>query len=159
MSADIEIITSLPAAHELGQRLADGALEVMREFAVEYREDWRNRWVGWEYKERKAGDPVLVSQQEWIAKALPTDRGAVLEVRNEARGYRNGKPYVAAVHRAGTPKSDVEWRNVREAQVNEIDARFFAALSEASTKPGPPSRRRIRADGPDTRVSGTTLTF
>lgn len=149
MSADIQITTTLPAAHEIGRRLNSAALKVMHNYAKVYRADWINRWQGWEYKDRPKKAPRLVSQRAWRAKAIPNDTGATLEITNAARDWRKKKrSYVAYVHRAGRPKADVEWLRVREVQAEEIDKAFFRALAEAMAKgAGPKSRRKVGPTG------------
>jgi len=145
VSADIEITTTLPVAHEARERVNDALLVVMADFAKRYKRDWQDRWTGWAYKGRKKSAPRLVSHDAWQSTATPTETGAVLVIKNEARDWRKGtKDYVQHVHRAGS--EIVEWLVVREMQSEsgDIDEQLVEALTAAALEGlGPRTTRKV----------------
>jgi len=145
VSADIEILTTLPVAHEARERINDALVLVMREFSRKYRDDWRDNWTGWVYAGRPASAPRLVSFSAWQATASPTATGAELVVRNEARDWRKGtKDYVQHVHRSGS--NSPEWAKVKTQQsaAGGIDERLVDALTAAVLAgAGPRTTRKV----------------
>ena len=150
--SSIVIITTLPTPREQRKRLNDVVLRILRQHSKLIVRDWREGWVGWEYKGRPAGAPRFVSFDAFQGTANPTDTGAELVIKNNAKDWRtNTRTYADFIHRAGT--TELEWVKVRRRQVDTVDRALLDALAAAPAEPGPRSRRVVGARG-----GGVTVT-
>lgn len=95
----------------LAQRDLVGEQAVMRRHEAIIVNKIQTKWVGWKYKGRPPGAPRNVSQKEWKATSEVEGSSRLLVVRNNARDFRRGKPYVVFVHRAGTNPKIKVWRD------------------------------------------------
>ncbi len=127
---DITVTTTLPPARVMAGRI-DGALRrVLQDYGRLFTRTFQDNWVGWVYKGRPANAPRLVSYDAWAFTVDSSGQNEIaIEITNEARDYRKGRSYVAAVHRTGqrTP----EYIRVAQTEVAPLVPAFVAAMNDA----------------------------
>jgi len=145
---DITVTTTLPPARVMAGRI-DGALRrVLQDYGRLFTRTFQDNWVGWVYKGRPANAPRLVSYDAWAFTVDSSGQNAqAIEIRNEARDYRKGQSYVAAVHRTGqrTP----EFVQIARMDVAPMIPGFVSAMTDAIQREAlaPMPSRRVGTKG------------
>ena len=154
-TVDVEITTTIDFAG-IERRLLDAERKVFARHERKIMAFLRDEWTGWAYKGRPPGAPRLVSHDAWTSEISTTESAAVLRIRNAARGYRSGKPYVAHVHRAGrtTPEHEVAWASVLATLEPALRADLTEEVRKSILVKGP--RKKIRG-GRSTRATAVRL--
>lgn len=140
-------------APEIQRRLTKDEREILTTYADDAVGAIKAKWTGWKYVGR---DPQSVgrSRAGWKRKISAT-KPFTLQILNEARGYYNGKPYVAFVARSkgARPEWEVVMEEVIEPTVPTLEARLRDAILANLSEPGPPVT--VRANRASTTVRAT----
>ena len=155
MSADVTTCTQTVDL-SIDRRLADAERKVFTKYAKKYVDFFRAAWTGWRYDNRPASDPRNVSLSGWKARIQTTEARAVLTVVNEATDYRNGRDYVALIHRAGTKA--LEWQVVAAqadaAILPSLVDDMAAEIAKNAAIPADPKKLKARGGGATVRAAG-----
>ena len=103
---------------DIKRRLNDAERRVFTNWESRVLDFYQDRWTGWRYEGRPAGDPRLVSYDAWTTQVRATAEGPELTVENKARDYRTGtNAYVSFVTRSGASRP--EWEVVTDEFIAE----------------------------------------
>ncbi len=120
------------------RRLRKDEREILTNYADEAVVAIKAKWTGWKYVGR---DPQSVgrSRAGWKRKVSATQPFS-LQILNEARGYYNGKPYVAYVARSkgAKPEWEVVMEDIIEPSVPRVEAQLRDAILANLSEPGQP---------------------
>jgi hypothetical protein len=153
--ADIEVTSTFDLG-AIQRALNVSARRVFTEYETRTLDFYHAHWLGWKYEGRPPGAPRLVSWDAWSTKTITTAEGVVLQITNDARGWRSGDPYAAFVKRSGSNRREADvvtelWEDqVLPSMVRDLTTAILSSLSQ----PGPVHKVR-----PDVVSATETLTL
>lgn len=120
------------------RRLRQDEREILTTYADEAVGAIKAKWTGWKYVNRNPAS-VGRSRAGWKRKISAT-QPFTLQILNEARGYYNGKPYVAYVARSkgATPEWMVVMSDIIEPTVPTLERKLRDAIMANLSEPGKP---------------------
>ena len=144
MPADIVTSTTIDLTG-IDRILLDSERRVLQSYGQRILRFIRGEWTGWKYAGRPARAPRNVSMRAWKRTLETTENRAVLHLRNEARGWNSGDPYVSHVRRAkGEPlEVDVVLNAVVSDFVPKMKADIIAEVQKNVS--APKRRRKLRS--------------
>lgn len=123
------VIESTVSMEALGRRLTDAEAGVLEDYADLLVAEAKGIWTGWKYEDRKP-NTVGRSRAAWRRSSVNTvDEEATIQVINDARHWRSGKPYAGFVTRAGQVTE--EWEEVFATWETRLIPEMQRALAKA----------------------------
>jgi len=130
-------------ADNLERELIGEELRVVQEARKTILRDIQKQWVGWKYKGR---DPQTVgnSRRAWKASEQTQAGTFAIIIENEAKHYRSGRSYTAAVRRSkgARPEVEIVWENLLESNLPQLQRDLAEAIARTIDTEGPPKRVR-----------------
>ena len=128
---------------DLERELVESEVRVVQEARKQMLNDIKEQWTGWKYKGREeitTGN----SLRAWKASEETQLGSFLIIIENEAKHYRSGKTYTAAVRRSKGAKVEVEivWKNLLESNLPRLEQDLADAIDRTLTTEGPPKRVR-----------------
>lgn len=120
------------------RRLRNDERQILTTYADEAVGAIKAKWTGWKYVGRNP-QSVGRSRAGWKRKISATTP-FTLQILNDARGYYNGKPYVAYVARSkgATPEWLVVMQDIIEPTVPGLESKLRDAIVANLSEPGKP---------------------
>lgn len=143
---------------DLKRRLLDDEVAILEGHADQNITDIQEAWQGWEYKKIPKNYEPGLSRAEWKRGRSQTTEGVrEVEIVNNADHGKGA--YAGFVHRAGTPKEDIEAEKMRKLVEDSVPAlvdKLTASVQKNADAPQTAKKLKRGTPGPR-KVGGATI--